>query len=66
MALSDLPRASAFATPSPCTGREYLAIDGFGGGIIAGHPEMDPAKLAEHLWNLHIKRDQFRLQIGAD
>ncbi|TFD23380.1 SDR family oxidoreductase [Cryobacterium sp. TMS1-13-1] len=37
-----------------------------GGGIIAGHPEKDPAKLAEHLWNLHIKRDQFRLQISAD
>ncbi|WP_104134664.1 MULTISPECIES: SDR family oxidoreductase [unclassified Cryobacterium] len=37
-----------------------------GGGIIAGHPEKDPAKLAEHLWNLHAKRDQFRLQISAD
>ena len=37
-----------------------------GGGIIAGHPEKDPAKLAEHLWNFHAKRDQFRLQISAD
>ncbi|GEP27825.1 MULTISPECIES: hypothetical protein [Cryobacterium] len=66
MALSDLPRASAFATPSQCIGREYLAIDGFGGGINAGHPEKVPAKLTEHLWNLHTKRDQFRLQISAD
>ncbi|WP_104201446.1 SDR family NAD(P)-dependent oxidoreductase [Cryobacterium sp. Y29] len=37
-----------------------------GGRIIAGHPEKDPAKLAEHLWNLHIQRDRFRLQISAD
>ena len=37
-----------------------------GGQIIAGHPEKDPAKLAEHLWNLHTKRDRFRLQISAD
>ena len=37
-----------------------------GGRIIEGHPEKDPAKLAEHLWNLHTKRDRFRLQISAD
>ncbi|TFD70455.1 SDR family NAD(P)-dependent oxidoreductase [Cryobacterium sp. Hb1] len=37
-----------------------------GGRIIAGHPEKDPAKLAEHLWNLHTQRDRFRLQISAD
>ncbi|TFD27771.1 MULTISPECIES: SDR family NAD(P)-dependent oxidoreductase [Cryobacterium] len=37
-----------------------------GGRIIAGDPEKDPAKLAEHLWNLHTQRDRFRLQISAD
>jgi len=37
-----------------------------GGRIIAGDPEKDPAVLAEHLWNLHSKRDTFRQQISAD
>ena len=37
-----------------------------GGGIIAGHPEKDPSKLAEHLWDFHAKRDRFRHQISAD
>ena len=37
-----------------------------GGRIIEGHPEKDPATLAEHLWNLHTQRDRFRLQISAD
>lgn len=37
-----------------------------GGRIIAGDPEKDPAVLAEHLWNLHSKRDTFRHQISAD
>ena len=40
-----------------------LIIDG---GIIAGHPEKDRAKQAEHLWNFHAKRGHFRLQISAD
>jgi NADP-dependent 3-hydroxy acid dehydrogenase YdfG len=37
-----------------------------GGRIIDGDPEKDPALLAEHLWNLHTKRDTFRHQISAD
>ena len=37
-----------------------------GGRIIEGHPEKDPATLAEHLWNLHTQRDRFRLQSSAD
>ena len=37
-----------------------------GGRIIAGDPEKDPSVLAGHLWNLHTKRDRFRLQISAD
>ncbi len=30
------------------------------GQIVAGDPEKDPAVLAEHLWDLHTKRDRFR------
>jgi NAD(P)-dependent dehydrogenase (short-subunit alcohol dehydrogenase family) len=37
-----------------------------GGRIIDGDPEKDPAVLAGHLWDLHTKRDRFRLQISAD
>ncbi|WP_233206090.1 hypothetical protein [Cryobacterium sp. N19] len=37
-----------------------------GGRIIAGDPEKDPSALAEHLWNLHSRRDRFRHQISAD
>ena len=37
-----------------------------GGQIIEGDEEKDPAVLAEHLWNLHAKRDTFRQQISAD
>ncbi|HSP38848.1 MAG TPA: SDR family NAD(P)-dependent oxidoreductase [Frankiaceae bacterium] len=36
------------------------------GKIEAGDPERDPAVLADHLWNLHVKRDQFRLVVGND
>ncbi|MFS0717065.1 SDR family NAD(P)-dependent oxidoreductase [Arthrobacter sp. 1P04PC] len=37
-----------------------------GGRIIDGDPEKDPAILAGHLWDLHTKRDRFRLQISSD
>ncbi|WP_432394031.1 SDR family NAD(P)-dependent oxidoreductase [Pseudarthrobacter sp. L19] len=37
-----------------------------GGRIIDGDPEKDPAVLAGHLWDLHTKRDRFRLQISSD
>lgn len=37
-----------------------------GGGIIAGDPEKGPEALAEHLWNLHTKRDRFRIQVSED
>lgn len=37
-----------------------------GGQIIAGDPEKDPAVLADHLWDLHTKRDKFRFQISSD
>ena len=37
-----------------------------GGRIIAGDPKKDPAVLAEHLWDLHTKRDRFRHQVSAD
>jgi len=37
-----------------------------GGRIIEGDDEKDPDVLAEHLWNLHAKRDTFRQQISAD
>lgn len=37
-----------------------------GGGIIEGDPEKDPDVLAGHLWDLHVNRDRFRLQVSAD
>ncbi|GGG23191.1 short-chain dehydrogenase [Rhodococcoides trifolii] len=37
-----------------------------GGAIVEGDPEKDPKVLAEHLWDLHIKRDRFRFQVSAD
>ncbi|MET0931596.1 MAG: SDR family NAD(P)-dependent oxidoreductase [Aeromicrobium sp.] len=52
---------------------EVLAEEGIhvsqliiGGRIIEGDDEKDPAVLADHLWNLHEKRDTFRQQISAD
>ncbi|MET0449449.1 MAG: SDR family NAD(P)-dependent oxidoreductase [Aeromicrobium sp.] len=52
---------------------EVLAEEGIhvsqliiGGRIVEGDPEKDPAVLADHLWNLHAKRDTFRQQISAD
>ena len=37
-----------------------------GGKIIAGDNEKNPDALAEHLWDLHGKRDRFLHQISAD
>lgn len=37
-----------------------------GGRIVEGDDEKDPAVLAQHLWDLHTKRDRFRLQVSAD
>jgi NADP-dependent 3-hydroxy acid dehydrogenase YdfG len=37
-----------------------------GGRIVEGDDEKDPAVLAGHLWDLHTRRDRFRLQISAD
>ena len=34
------------------------------GAIIAGDPRKDPKILAEHLWDLHSKRDRFRYIVG--
>jgi NAD(P)-dependent dehydrogenase (short-subunit alcohol dehydrogenase family) len=36
-----------------------------GGSIEPGHPEKDPAKLAEVLWDLHHKRDRFRVEVAT-
>jgi len=36
-----------------------------GGSIEAGHPEKDPAKLAEVLWDLHRARDRFRVEVAT-
>jgi short-subunit dehydrogenase len=35
------------------------------GAIIAGDPLKDPAILADHLWDLHSKRDRFRYTVGG-
>lgn len=37
-----------------------------GGRIIDGDGDKGPDVLAEHLWNLHVKRDTFRQQISED
>ena len=36
------------------------------GAIQAGDAQKDPAVLAEHLWDLHTKRDRFRFVVGED
>ena len=36
------------------------------GAIEPGHPRKDPAVLAEKLWDLHTKRDTFRVQVSED
>lgn len=37
-----------------------------GGRIEEGDPEKDPGVLADLLWDLHVKRDRFRVQVSAD
>lgn len=37
-----------------------------GGQIIAGDKEKSPEVLAQHLWELHSERTEFRRQISAD
>lgn len=37
-----------------------------GGRIEEGDPEKDPAVLADKLWDLHEKRDTFRVQVSTD
>jgi NAD(P)-dependent dehydrogenase (short-subunit alcohol dehydrogenase family) len=37
-----------------------------GGRIEEGDPEKDPGVLAETLWDLHVKRDRFRVQVSTD
>ncbi len=37
-----------------------------GGKITPGDPDKDPDVLAQHLWELHTARDEFRRQISAD
>lgn len=37
-----------------------------GGRIVAGDEEKDPAVLADLLWEMHTKRDRFRVQVSAD
>lgn len=37
-----------------------------GGAISDDHPEKNPAALAEKLWELHVGRDRFRVQVDSD
>ena len=37
-----------------------------GGAIVAGDAEKDPDVLAGKLWDLHTKRDTFRVQVSTD
>ena len=36
-----------------------------GGAIVAGDKEKDPEVLAELLWDLHDKRDRFRVEVAT-
>lgn len=36
------------------------------GQIVAGDEQKDPDVLAGHLWDLHVKRDRFRHEVGSD
>jgi NAD(P)-dependent dehydrogenase (short-subunit alcohol dehydrogenase family) len=36
-----------------------------GGGIIPGDAEKDPAALADVLWDLHARRDRFRVEVAT-
>lgn len=36
-----------------------------GGAIEPGHPDKDPKQLAERLWELHSRRDRFRLEVAT-
>jgi NAD(P)-dependent dehydrogenase (short-subunit alcohol dehydrogenase family) len=36
-----------------------------GGSIEEGHPEKDPAKLAEVIWDLHNDRETFRVEVAT-
>ena len=36
-----------------------------GGAIVAGDPEKDPGKLAEVIWDLHVGRDRFRVEVAT-
>ncbi|MEV4420945.1 SDR family NAD(P)-dependent oxidoreductase [Patulibacter sp. NPDC049589] len=37
-----------------------------GGRIEEGDPKKDPGVLADLLWDLHVKRDRFRVQVSTD
>ncbi|MCP9490864.1 MAG: SDR family NAD(P)-dependent oxidoreductase [Solirubrobacteraceae bacterium MAG38_C4-C5] len=37
-----------------------------GGAIEPGHPDKDPKQLAERLWELHSRRDRFRLEVATE
>jgi NAD(P)-dependent dehydrogenase (short-subunit alcohol dehydrogenase family) len=37
-----------------------------GGRIEEGDPEKDPGVLADTLWDLHVERDRFRVQVSTD
>ncbi|MBE7196168.1 MAG: SDR family NAD(P)-dependent oxidoreductase, partial [Gordonia polyisoprenivorans] len=37
-----------------------------GGQIVVGDAQKDPDRLAELLWDLHVKRDRFRVQVDTD
>ena len=49
-------------------GEEGIAVSQLiiGGQIVEGDEKKGPDVLAEHLWELHTKRDEFRRQIDED
>jgi hypothetical protein len=49
-------------------GEEGIAVSQLviGGAIVEGDPEKDPGVLADTLWQLHVDRTTFRVQVSAD
>jgi NADP-dependent 3-hydroxy acid dehydrogenase YdfG len=49
-------------------GEEGIAVSQLviGGAIVEGDDEKDPAVLADKLWQLHVDRTTFRVQVSAD
>ena len=63
------PQSADFGiNPPHVLGEEGIQVSQLviGGRIIPGDESKDPGVLAGHLWDLHVKRDRFRIQVSED